>query len=429
MKRFFRYFNQPAVSARGTLLVIWLGWALAMVGYQAYVVGRFSLQIQDRAISWTETEVRPGGQAGMTYLLEPYLNEHVAWDSEYYLSIAVGGYHDPLMRAIPADYSWSRPQVRPQAVEPGWISMNYAFFPFYPWMTGLLAAPLQLFGLNPIATATLAGMLVSMLGTLGAMLALYSLARERDGEGGGLRAAFYLVIFPAGMFLAQVYTEGLFLGLSFGALALASRKKWLWAGLLAACATWTRATGALLLLPLGLFWLVDGGLKRLFSRRWWREALNLLPLSFPLWAYLGFEFSLGQNFHTIETTFFSRGLLALEPSWLAWKEAFLRMLHGNMQARTYYLVEFGAMALALLACIWMARREPVLSAYSFLVILFALTSGVAQGMHRYVLAVPVLFLLLGRLGKHEAFDRLWTLASVLLLGVFAILFSFNLWAG
>ena len=45
------------------------------------------------------------------------------------------------------------------------------------------------------------------------------------------------------------------------------------------------------------------------------------------------------------------------------------------------------------------------------------------------MAAPVSFLLLARWDKSEAFDRVWTLASILLMGVFATLFSFNLWAG
>lgn len=429
MKRFFQRFTQSARRPCGTILVVWLGWALVMIGYQAYIMGRFNLQIQDRSLSWTESYVYPGNQTGMIYLLEPIMNEHVAWDSEYYLSIATGGYRDPVMRAIPPDYSWSHPQVKPQQVEPGWISMNYAFFPLYPWLMSLLAFPLKTFSLNPIAAATLSGMLISMLGTLGAMLALYSLARERQEEPGGIRAAFYLVIFPAGMFLAQVYTEGLFLGLSFGALALARKKKWLWAGVLAACATWTRAAGGLLLVPLGLIWLKEGGGKRLFTPLWWKEALNLLLVAAPLWAYLVFAVTLGRYFHIVEKALFGRGFLLLDQSWAAWKEAFLRLLSANLQARTYFMVEFGAIALALLACVWMFKQEPILSVYSLLTIVFSLTSGGAQGMHRYVMAAPVIFLLLARWGKKEAFDRLWTLASVLLMGIFTILFSFNLWAG
>jgi hypothetical protein len=50
-------------------------------------------------------------------------------------------------------------------------------------------------------------------------------------------------------------------------------------------------------------------------------------------------------------------------------------------------------------------------------------------MHRYVMAVPVIFLLLARWEKSEAFGWVWTLLNVLLMGIFAILFSFNLWAG
>ena len=94
--------------------------------------------------------------------------------------------------------------------------------------------PLKLFGLNPIATATLAGVIVSALGALGAMWALYDMTKDLLGEDGGLRAAFYLIIFPTGFFLVQVYTEGLFVGLAFGCLAMIKRKWWIPAALLGA---------------------------------------------------------------------------------------------------------------------------------------------------------------------------------------------------
>ena len=123
------------------------------------------------------------------------------------------------------------------------LPLNYAFLPFYPMMMRMLSFPLQVFGLNAIATATLAGIIISMLGTLGGMLALYDLTKDELGESGGVRTAFYLIVFPTGMFLAQVYTEGLFVGLAFGALAMTKREKWVWAAVLAVFATWTRAVG------------------------------------------------------------------------------------------------------------------------------------------------------------------------------------------
>jgi hypothetical protein len=417
---------KPDLSRRNILL-LWLGWALIMVGYLNYAPARFQLVRPDNALSWTPYSTQADSQKAMPYLLDPFMNGHVAWDSEYYLSIAVAGYQDPTMRAIPRTYNWNKPQVTLQKDQPDWISMNYAFFPFYPLLMRLLAYPLGLFGMNPVATATLAGVLISLLGTLGAMFALHAMAQ--DDEASGWRATFYLLIFPAAMFLAVVYTEGLFLGLSFGALALARRQRWVWAALLAACATWTRAAGGLLLLPLGWYWLQAGGMKNLLSRSWWREAGKLLLLASPLWAYLLFNFTLGPNFHIVETNYYGRGLLLIQPSWDAWKAAWESLLNGNPQTRAYYLIEFSAIFLGLVTSLWLLRREPALALYSLLVIAFALTSGGAQGMQRYVLAAPALFLVPARWGKSAAFDRVWTIGNLLLMGVFATMFSFNFWAG
>jgi hypothetical protein len=50
-------------------------------------------------------------------------------------------------------------------------------------------------------------------------------------------------------------------------------------------------------------------------------------------------------------------------------------------------------------------------------------------MHRYVLAMPGLFTGLSRWGQNEVFDRAWTIASLLLMGLIASLFTFNMWAG
>jgi hypothetical protein len=60
-------------------------------------------------------------------------------------------------------------------------------------------------------------------------------------------------------------------------------------------------------------------------------------------------------------------------------------------------------------------------------IIFALTSGAAQGMVRYVLVTPPLFWVLARWGRQPAFDRLWSLASILLLALEAMLFTFDFW--
>jgi len=411
------------------ILLLWMIWGILMVGYQAYVQARFEPKRPDYALLWTPGETRSNSQNDKPYLMEPFLNNHVSWDSEYYISIAVAGYDDLLMRAIPPTFSWENPQTRLKSERPDWISMNYAFLPFYPLMMRMMALPLRLLGLNPIATATLAGVVVSMLGTLGAMLALYDLGRDELGESGGLRAAFYLLIWPAGMFLAQVYTEGLFLGLSFGALALAHRKRWIGAALLAVCATWTRAVGTLLILPLVWYWWEDGGLQKLTHKFTWVEVGKIFLVASPLLAYLLWQVILGQPFHIVEDLFFSRGLLAIGQSMESWGTALAVLLGENTQGQAYYLVEFAAILFGFTACGLMWKKTPILAIYSLLTIVFSMTSGVAQGMHRYMMAAPVIFMLPARWGQNRNFDRAWTLGNVLIMGIFAAMFSFDFWAG
>jgi hypothetical protein len=48
-------------------------------------------------------------------------------------------------------------------------------------------------------------------------------------------------------------------------------------------------------------------------------------------------------------------------------------------------------------------------------------------MVRYVLSAPAVYVFLSRLGKRPVFDRVWTFASLLLMTLLVILFTFDLW--
>src|SRR5215216_1434272 len=226
------------------IVLTWLAWAIIVIAFQAWMSARLIPQWPDRSLSWTTDFTGPDYQQGQKYLLEPFMNNQVAWDSEYYLAIGVGGYDDPATDLIgPPDNQ---------------LTLSYSFLPFYPLLIRLFAVPLSVFGLKSIATATLAGVIVSALGALGAMFALYDLTRDSLGEEGALRTAFYLIIFPTGFFLLQVYTEGVFIGLAFGCLALLKRKQWIPAALLAIAATMTRAVGVTLVIPMLVTWIRSG---------------------------------------------------------------------------------------------------------------------------------------------------------------------------
>ncbi len=399
------------------LIILWLAWIFILLGFQAWTVMRFQIKHPDYALEWTPIDTALTYKLNKPYLNETFMNQQVAFDSEYYLSIATVGYADS---KVTAGY-----------IDGDRVPLNYAFLPFYPYVVKVVAFPLRVLHLTPIATSTLAGVIASVLGTLAGMLALYDLAREELGESGGLRASFYLLIFPAGFFLAMVYTEGLFVGLAFGALTLIKRQQWLWAILLSVFATWTRAVGVALVIPLIIAFVRTDRWKQLnLSQTGLKHIALALSVFAPLLAYFVWRFSpWGRMFQLVEDNYFGRQFLDLGPSLYGWTNAFHSLFGTNLQTAAYYMVEISATLLGILACIFTWRRYPEAAAFSFAVIFISLTSGYPQGMHRYVMTAPVIFLFLSRLGKNPAFDRAWTLLSTLLMGGMALLFAADLWAG
>ncbi len=399
------------------LIILWLCWAFITLGYQAIVKMRFILKSPDTALGWTVTETSKGGQDSRYYLKEPFMNNHVAWDSEFYLSIAVKGYDDPEVR-----YTFSPDGKR--------YSLNYAFFPFYPFMIKIFAFPLKLSPLNPVAAASLAGVIVSLLGALAGMIALYYIAKPDLGEEGAFRTSFYLLIFPGAFFMAQVYTEGLFIGLAFSSIALCRNKKLAWAAALAALAVWTRAVGILLFIPLAYAFIKEINWKELSFKPFPWKLLKGLLIVIPIAAFLIWKFSLlGEGFEAVESTFFNRGLLQYF-SIDQWLNGFSLLLYGgNPSTRVYYAMEYGSIFLGLVSVIFTFKKYPDIALFSFFVIFISLASGPAQGMIRYVLAAPSLFLYLGEFGKNKVFDRAWSYGSVLLAAMLMTLFTFDFWVG
>jgi hypothetical protein len=419
-------------KALRNIVLLWLAWVLTVIGFQAWAGQRMLPKRPDYARPfWTPEWTTALAQNGKPYLLEPFMNQQVCWDSEFYLSIAVAGYDDPLVTKANVNLNqFDNDPTNDFQRNMQDISLSYAFFPFYPAMIWLFMWPLKLLGMNAIATATLSAVVVSALGTLLGMVALYSLAKDELEESGAWRAAFYLIIFPSGFFLAMVYTEGLFIGLAFGALALLKQRKWLWAALLASCAALTRSVGVALVIPMGIIFLRELNYKQIkanFTRANLAKAgLMLLPLvTFLIWkvSYLG------QTFDIIQAAWFGRGFLELGKSWESWRYAWDQVTNSGGPSMAYHMMEMFFPIVALVACGFTFKKYPEITFFSLTVILFALFSGDIQGMYRYVLAAPSLFLFLSRLGKNEAFDRGWTILSLLLLGMNAYLFAMDMWAG
>ncbi len=421
------------------IVLLWLAWVVIVIGFQALATARFQPQWPDRAQEWTVTATRAGFyQVGHPYLLEPFMNAQVAWDSEYYLAIAIGGYDNPQVPHL-SIYGVTPPSQEPPSSfltggTPSY-ALSYAFLPFYPWVIWLVAWPFKLF-LNPIAAATLGGVLVSALGALAGMLALYDLTRNTLDEDGALRAVFYMLIFPTAFFMVQVYTEGLFVGLAFSCLAMLKRGHWLPAALLGAAAALTRAVGVALVIPMAVTWVRSGEWLAL-DLEWrqiflqgvpWRQLGKALLVFAPLIAFLMWKFSyLGLAFDFIENNFFGRGVLSFDFAFFAWSEAFKSMLAGPPPRTVYFLTEFLGLAIGIVTCFACLKRDPEVAWFSLAVLIISWGSGPAQGLLRYILAAPAVFIMLAHWGKNPLFDRAWTMASVLLMGLLAMLFAFDFW--
>jgi len=407
-----------AQKSTRTLIIIWLGWAALILSFQALLVARIDVVKPDNVLPWTAQATSPEALDIRPFLAHPFMNNQVAWDSEFYLAIAVDGYDTPNMRTVTLDDGRELP-------------LAYGFMPLYPMLMRILAIPLGILGLAPVAAATLAGWLISVAATLIGVLSLYDLTRsiaaDAGSDGWSMRSAYYLLIFPSAFFLAQVYTEALFIALTFASLALMHRERYGWAALLGALAVWTRATGLFIILPLAYL--------LIRSTDWQTARQNVLAtlarfgqVALVLLSYGIWYITLGRDYSAVQQAFFVRSVEFMLQALGKWVLALINLPGANPQTHAYYIIEFTAIGLTLLASAWMMRRSPAIALYSLAGLFLA--GATSQGPHsmiRYVLVAPALFIFLGYVGRDTAFDRLWSLGSTLVLALLTLLFTFNMW--
>jgi hypothetical protein len=114
-----------------------------------------------------------------------------------------------------------------------------AFFPLFPL---LVRAGSLLTGGSMLA----AGILVSNLSFLGALLVLYSLTAREFSEGHARTTVLLVALFPTSFFFLAPFSESTFLLLSVSAFWCARRDRWALAALAAALAAMTRSIGIVL---------------------------------------------------------------------------------------------------------------------------------------------------------------------------------------
>lgn len=143
-----------------------------------------------------------------------------------------------------------------------------AFYPGYPLLAALVAAPFRLVLPAGLLSApappdtsvqdwlvVAAQLLVSNASLVVALVALWKLYQPRLGSTPTLIGSCLLVAAPNAFFLSSGHSESAFLAAVALAFLLAERERWVAAGAAAAAAALIRAPGVLLLLPLAIIWL------------------------------------------------------------------------------------------------------------------------------------------------------------------------------
>jgi hypothetical protein len=328
-----------------------------------------------------------------------WLDGWTRWDAGWYRHIAAHGY------------------VAEPVGPPG--QRNLAFYPLYPFVMRLVS----LTGLDPLA----AGILVSNLAMLVALVLVHRMASARFGADAAFRCVVLLSIFPYAFYFSAVYSESLFVLLAVASLYLGERGRWAAASVCALLCGATRAPGVALAPALVLLYLdrIRFDVRKVRPDILWIGLAALGPLLF--YAYLGARF--GDPWLAFKATRVAgwwQGGFSLKPI-----ERAVRAMRSIENLRTgqfpvVYNLNLLAAALSLGGVVFVFRRQPLAwGVFSLLIV----ASGVLQpgGWGRYVLpAFPVFLAWTLGLESRVAFAGA-VVVSTLLLALLTILYTHWYW--
>ena len=307
-----------------------------------------------------------------------------------------------------------------------------AFYPAYPMLVHLVSY--LCFG-----NVVVAGLLVSNLALLAALIVLYRLTQHEYDEDTARRAVLYLCLFPTAFFLFDAYSESLFLLAAVGAFALARKGHWGWAGLVGIVATLTRSMGVVVALAL----VVEAVHQTIADRRLAdssaglrdvapRLALRLGASVVPLAGTVGYLLFWQLRFHD-----WSRPLRLEKIDWLrvpSWpwntleQGMALALRRATFAGQGWWTLDFVLLAvgLVLAVCVLAMRMRPIYSVYAIGSILLFLSEAPPwrplASDARYLVTIFPLVWVLARLGRNPRVHETQIALSAVLLTVAAWVF-------
>ena len=314
------------------------------------------------------------------------------WDACWYMKIATYGY------------------------EPG--ERSVAFFPLFP-------AAVRLVGTVTFLPYPVAGLIVSGVAYVVAIVGILRLVTETHGWTISRRTALLLSIFPAAFFLFAPFTEALFLAAVVWTLLMAHERRWLLAAACGTLAALTRAQGLFIAVPLAweAFLAVratglrpPGAIRGVVS-----SAAAILA---PVATFVAY--GLVARSLTGETPYDAQSLWGgtdFHPPWAVAAASWGWIVERGDGLQALNLIALlGAAALLAVG----ARRIPVTySLYAWpplLLIATRIQPTPLTSTLRYVLVLFPVFVVAALLTEHPRARRAWIVLSLLFMGALATLF-------
>ncbi|MCG7394128.1 hypothetical protein MHY87_14560 [Microvirga sp. ACRRW] len=314
------------------------------------------------------------------------------WDCVWYLGMTGGGY-----------------QVMPNAING---QANWAFFPLYPLIAGIIRSAFSLSALTALTVASNAAALAT--GFVAAKI-----LRNRDA----LIAFCVLLYFgPLSFYFATGYTESLFVLLTLACFHVLSKRRYVAVGLLAALLSATRAVGVMMTVAILIAALQDhlkeGRSIQSFPRAVLQNpqiffALATAPLG--LFVYMGYLYlHLGDAlaFSHVQWAWFRQPGFPLKIllEALSTGDLGLFLRDGAFSARWSAL--WATLALILTGYLVILRRFPE-AVFSFLAIIIPLSTHI-MSMPRYAIGLAPLLIIASQLiASHKLSMRISLPALIL----------------
>lgn len=349
---------------------------------------------------------------------------HLAnFDGAWFIRVAALGYEKLKNGSYNLEEEKKRLKVIDEwGYQDGLKGFGYRHFPLFPYTIRAFA---RLTG-EYLVTGLLLANIFSFL----YIVYIYKLTALEFGEKAGWWATAFASLFPNAHYLIALYSEGMFMTFSLGALYHARRKQWNKALLLGILSSATRLEGIFISLGL-LFILIDekGGWKKLLSskenfislfreHRFFYCVLTPLGLLFPIIEYWRVAGS------PIAPYLYMRqalGVMAVFP-WQAFA------LDFRLPNPVTLGVDVPCFMLMVLLTVLSVRRLPAPFALFTVAELCARLIQPHIGMLRFLIVFFGFYMYLGQTGiQYPGAAKITLLIGALLLGFFSILFINGYW--